>query len=171
MIKSSNLYCLSSIQSLSTSILNPKSSILLPSTSNLLYPTQFSIVKSSSSIPTQKNKKFDSKCPQNSVISNKMSARATCTACTFFQVWTPIHLDTRMLGRRDNGWRWGAHLPTHVVIFIVLLYLGVLRGLSSPGDKWDCGPTGVPRQEDQVQGGVILRVRWGSLLPGCAWTS
>ena len=47
---------------------------------------QFSIVNSSSSILTQKNRIFDSKCPQNSMISDLMSTSADCTACSFFQV-------------------------------------------------------------------------------------
>ena len=47
---------------------------------------QFSIVNSSSSILTQKYWIFVSTCPQNSVISDKMSANAVCS---FFQVWPP----------------------------------------------------------------------------------
>ena len=67
------------------SILNASFSILLPQIS-LIQP-QFCIFGSSSSILSQKNGIFYSKSPQNSVISNKMSASAACTACNFFQVW------------------------------------------------------------------------------------
>ena len=62
-------------------ILNPHLSILLPQIS-FIQP-QFSIFKSSFSILSKK-KIFGSKSPQNSVISDKMSASA---ACSFFQVW------------------------------------------------------------------------------------
>ena len=65
------------------SILNASFSILLPQIS-LIQP-QFCIFGSSSSILSQKNGIFYSKSPQNSVISNKMSAS---TACSFFQVCT-----------------------------------------------------------------------------------
>ena len=51
---------------------------------------QISIFNSSSSILNQKNGIFDSKSPQNSIISDKMSASAACTACSFFQVWREI---------------------------------------------------------------------------------
>ena len=64
-------------------ILNASFSILLPQIS-LIQP-HFSIFNSSSSILSQKNGIFDSKSPQNSVISDKMSASAACTACSFFQ--------------------------------------------------------------------------------------
>ena len=63
------------------SILNASFSILLPQIS-LLQP-QFSIFNSSSSILSQNIGIFDSKSPQNSVISDKMSASA---ACSFFQI-------------------------------------------------------------------------------------
>ena len=69
-------------------ILNALFSIRLPQIS-LIQP-QFCIFGSSSSILSQKNGIFDSKSPQNSVISNKMSASAACTACSFFQVCPPI---------------------------------------------------------------------------------
>ena len=65
-------------------ILNASFSILLPQIS-LIQP-HFSIFYSSFSILSQKNGIFDSKRPQNSVISDKMSASGACTACSFFQV-------------------------------------------------------------------------------------
>ena len=63
--------------------LNPLKSILLPEISFI--KTQFSIFQSSTSILRQKCRILDSKCPQNSGISDKMSASAACTACSFFQ--------------------------------------------------------------------------------------
>ena len=85
-MESSNIDCLSSINSHLTSILNlnPLFSILLSQIS--LFQPQFSFFNSSSSILSQKYGIFDSKCPQNSVISDKMSTSATCTACSFFPV-------------------------------------------------------------------------------------
>ena len=65
-------------------ILNAPISILLPYISYI--HCQFSILNSSSYIQSQKNGIVDSKSPQNSVISDKMSASAACTACSFFQV-------------------------------------------------------------------------------------
>ena len=62
-------------------ILNPQCSIPLPKIS-FIQP-QLSIVNSSSSIHTKKKQIFDSKCPQNSIISDKMFASA---ACSFFQI-------------------------------------------------------------------------------------
>ena len=62
----------------------PKRGILflgLPGTSNPLFPT--SILPPSS---VESTWHFYLKCSQNSVISDKMSASATCTACSFFQV-------------------------------------------------------------------------------------
>ena len=68
-------------------IFNPPFSILLPQIS--FNQPQFSIFNSSISIHIQKYGIFDYKCPKNSVISDKMSASATCTAaCSFFQVCT-----------------------------------------------------------------------------------
>ena len=49
---------------------------------NFLFP----VFNSSSSILCQNVRKFVSKCPQNSVILDKMSASVACTACSFFQV-------------------------------------------------------------------------------------
>ena len=74
MMESSNLDSLSSIHSPSTSIwaLIPLFSIFLPQI--FFIKPQFSIVNQSSSILTQKYGIFDSKFPQNSVISYKMSA-------------------------------------------------------------------------------------------------
>ena len=66
------------------SMLNPQFTILLPKIP-FIQP-QLSIVNSSSPILTQKYRIFGSKCPQNSVISDKMSASAACTTCSFFQV-------------------------------------------------------------------------------------
>ena len=59
-------------------LLNPPFSILLPQI--FFIKLQFSIVNSSSSILTQKYKIFDSKCPQNSVISDKtkLQVRPKC---------------------------------------------------------------------------------------------
>ena len=65
-------------------ILNPPFSILLPKIS-FIQP-QFSISNSSFFILSKKYGIFGSKSPQNSVISDKMSASAACTACSFFQV-------------------------------------------------------------------------------------
>ena len=65
-------------------ILNALFCIHLPQLSLIQPP--FSIFNSSSSIISRKNGIFDSKSPQNSVISDKMSASAACTACSFFQV-------------------------------------------------------------------------------------
>ena len=65
-------------------ILNASFSILLPQIS-LIQP-HFSIFNSAPSILSQKNGIFTSKSPQNTVISDKMSASAACTACSFFQV-------------------------------------------------------------------------------------
>ena len=62
-------------------ILNTPLSILLPHIS-FIQP-QFSIVTFSSTILTQKYRIFDSKCPQNSGISDNISASA---AWSFFQV-------------------------------------------------------------------------------------
>ena len=89
MIKPSNLECLSSIHSPQSSISNSKSSILHPPTSNLFIQPHFSIFKSSFSILSQMYRIFGSKCPQNSVISDKMSVS---TACSFFQVCFSIVL-------------------------------------------------------------------------------
>ena len=98
MMKSSNFDGLSSIHSPPSSIFNSKCFILHAPSSNLLDPNLHLrlfflhppylldpsiIFNSSSSILSQKNGIFDSKSPQNSVISNKMSAS---TACSFFQV-------------------------------------------------------------------------------------
>ena len=47
---------------------------------------QFFIVNSFFSILTQNYRITDKKGPQNSVISDKMSASAPCTTCSFFQV-------------------------------------------------------------------------------------
>ena len=82
----SNLDSRSSIHSPSSSISISKCFILQPRTSNLLHQLHFSIFNSFSSILSQKNRIFDSKSPQNSVISEKMTAREACTACSFFQV-------------------------------------------------------------------------------------
>ena len=65
-------------------ILNASFSILLPQIS-LIQP-RFSIFNSSSSLLSQKNGIFDSKSPQISLISDKMSASAAFTTCSFFQV-------------------------------------------------------------------------------------
>ena len=65
-------------------ILNPQFSYLLPQISFI--QLQLSIVNSSSFILNQKYWIFDSKCPQNSMISYKLSASTACTACSFFQV-------------------------------------------------------------------------------------
>ena len=83
MMESSNLDCLSSLHSHSTSILNPKCSILHPPTSNLFYPTSILHRHIFFLYP---NRIFYSKCPQNSGISDQMSASAACTTCNFFQV-------------------------------------------------------------------------------------
>ena len=66
-------------------ILNHPFSILLP---QIFYiQPQFSIFNSSFSILSQRCEILcDWKSPQNSVISNEMSASAACTACSFFQV-------------------------------------------------------------------------------------
>ena len=74
------------------SILNVLFFILLPQIS-LIQPF-FAIFNSSSSTPCQKNGILDSKSPQNSRISDKMSSSAAYTACSFFQVclkcWLPV---------------------------------------------------------------------------------
>ena len=57
-------------------ILNPQFSYLLPPISFI--QLQLTIVKSSFSILTQKFWIFDSKCPKNSVISDKMSDACFC---------------------------------------------------------------------------------------------
>ena len=67
-------------------------SIIIPQIS-LIQP-QFSIFNSSSSILSQKNGIFYSKSPQNSMISDKMSASAACTACNFFLVCFSPHTQT-----------------------------------------------------------------------------
>ena len=64
-------------------IRNPQISSLQPQIS--FNKPQFLIFKPSSSILSQKWGIFDSKCPQNSGISNKMSAIAACTAYSFFR--------------------------------------------------------------------------------------
>ena len=56
----------------------------LDSVENYSFQPQFFIFNSTPTILNQKYRIFDSKCPQNSVISDKMSASATCS---FFQVW------------------------------------------------------------------------------------
>ena len=79
-------------------ILNLLFSILLPQISFI--KPQSSNVNSSSSILTQKYTIFDSKCSQNGIISDKMSASAACaacTACSFFQVCTHGHKHTKLL--------------------------------------------------------------------------
>ena len=68
------------------SILSSKSSFPHSPTSNLLCPTSILHFQLFFLPLIQKYQIFDLKCPQNSVISNKMSARAACTACSFFQV-------------------------------------------------------------------------------------
>ena len=83
MMNSSYLDCLSSIHSHSTSILNPTSSNLQPPTSKLLYQTSILNHQLLFLNPPSKVQDMWLKCPQNSVISDKMSASA---ACSFFQV-------------------------------------------------------------------------------------
>ena len=65
-------------------ILNPPFSILLPQI--FFIKSKFSIVNPFYSILTQNYMIVDSKCPQNSVISAKMSESAAFTICIFFQV-------------------------------------------------------------------------------------
>ena len=108
MMKSSNFDGLSSIHSPQFSILNALFSILLPQIS-LIQP-QVCTFDSSSSILSQKNRIFDSKSPQTSVISNKMSASATCTACSFFQVFDPCRV------KANPAWQ---DLGTGVLCFYV----------------------------------------------------
>ena len=78
-MESLNLDCLSS-----TSILITRSSILHSPTSNIFFLTSILHLQIFFSIHSQKYGIFGSKSPQNSVISDKMSASA---ACSFFQVW------------------------------------------------------------------------------------
>ena len=66
-------------------LLNPPFSILLPQIS-FIQP-QFSTFNSSFPILSKKYGIVGSKSPQNSVISDKMSASGACTACSFFRVW------------------------------------------------------------------------------------
>ena len=87
MMESSNVDCLSSLHSNLTSILKPKCSILNPPTSYLLYPAS---ILHRHLLFLYFNRIFDSKCPQNTGISDKMSASAACTACNFFQVWLRV---------------------------------------------------------------------------------
>ena len=72
-MESSNLDFPSSIQSFPSSILDSKSSNLHLSTQISFIKPQFSIFNSSFSILCQKYSLFDSKCPQNSIISDKIS--------------------------------------------------------------------------------------------------
>ena len=65
--------------------LNTSFSTLRPQISLIQPP--LSILNYSSSILRQKNGIFHSKSPQNSVISDNMSASAACTAYIFFQVY------------------------------------------------------------------------------------
>ena len=69
----------------SQSILNSKSSILLPQIS-FMQP-KFPIFNYLFSILSKKNGIFCSKGPQNSAISDKMSASVACTVCSFLKVW------------------------------------------------------------------------------------
>lgn len=86
MVDSSNLYYLLSIQnplasflSFLSYFLHHRTSILLYSSSIFLFPFFFLCLRS-------KMWGFDSRYPQNSVIYDKMSASAACTAFSFFQV-------------------------------------------------------------------------------------
>ena len=100
MMESSNLDWLSSTHSPLTSIwiLNSLFSILLPQIS-FIQP-QFSIFNFSSSILSQNYGKFDSKCLQNIVIPNQMSASA---ATSFFQVCQIPEILTLALSKLDCG--------------------------------------------------------------------
>ena len=76
--------------------LNPQFSILnalisIPQTQISLIQPQISIFISCPSILSQKNGIFDSKNPQNCVISNKMSASATLAALNIFMYKSGIH--------------------------------------------------------------------------------
>ena len=68
------------------SFLNPPFSILLPQI--FFIQPQFSLFNSSSSSTLKSTGYLAQKSPQNSMISNKMFASATCSACSFFQIWT-----------------------------------------------------------------------------------
>ena len=86
-----------------------KSSIHHPPTSNLFYPS--SILHLQLFFFHSQYKKygiFGSKSPQNSVISDKMSASAACTTCSFFQVW---------LALKNNYRRGGADLKKGALHF------------------------------------------------------
>ena len=77
---------------------NASFSILLPQISLIL--PHFSIFNSSSSFLNQKNGIFDSKSPQNRLISGKMFASA---ACSFFQVWNKLEFtDWSQANRKFN---------------------------------------------------------------------
>ena len=91
-MKSSNFDGLSSVHS-------PQSSIFILQPQISLIQPQSSIFISCPSILRKKNGTFDSKSPQNSVISNKMFASAACTACSFFQVCSPYFDPTFFLSR------------------------------------------------------------------------
>ena len=56
---------------------------------SLLKKLQFSNFHSSSSILSQKYRISDSKFPQNSRTSDKLSASVACTTCIVCQVWLP----------------------------------------------------------------------------------
>ena len=81
------------------SLLNASFSILLP---------QISLIKPQFSILSQKNGIFHSNPSQISLISNKMSASAACTTCSFFQVW---------LALKNNYRRGGADLKKGALHF------------------------------------------------------
>ena len=75
---------------------NPHFSIILPKI-HFIQP-QFSISNSSFFILSKKHGIFGSKSPQNRVSSDKMSASAACTACSFFQVCLQFPISSGFLG-------------------------------------------------------------------------
>ena len=104
-------------------IINPPFSILLHQISFI--QLQFSIFNTCFSILSKKYGIFASKSPQNSVISDKMSASATCTACSFFQVWA---LEIILIFRKFNSHLfrqqanfWEMNIGRQKILFLMLI--------------------------------------------------
>ena len=87
MIESSNLDCLFSLHSPSTSILNPKCSILHPPTSNLLYPTSNLLHHLFLLYP---NSKVQDICLKIVWFLTKCLQAPLAPLASFFQVWSSL---------------------------------------------------------------------------------
>ena len=99
MMKSSIFNGLSSIHIPPSSIFYSKCFFLYPLTSNLLDPTLFLHLQLFFPHPQSKERDIYLKSPQNSGISEEMSASTATIATSFFQLWPILTLEVGMGGR------------------------------------------------------------------------